>query len=259
MNASTGEPPGVECDRDLARLPFLIAITIRVAGLAGVAAAMPFVWAAYRRPMAAVALAAVLMLGTALVVVLWRWAGDISAGLAFDVPFGAVALLIGAALSRGTPPGWTYFVFPYSVLIVITLGMGCRRLVTAMLMGLMWSAVYVLAVLWFRDAELGLALSNVPSYVGNAALGWLIIRLLRRVEGELHEVRAQELAVAGELAARQERLRHSRVLHDRVLQTLETLAHRDLIEDADQREHIRAQAAWLRGFVETGVRGTPGS
>jgi signal transduction histidine kinase len=52
------------------------------------------------------------------------------------------------------------------------------------------------------------------------------------------------------LARDQERLRHARMLHDRVLQTMETLALGQWIADAALKARVAEEAAWLRGLVE---------
>ena len=52
------------------------------------------------------------------------------------------------------------------------------------------------------------------------------------------------------LARDRERLRHARMLHDRVLQTMETLARGQWIADATLKARVAEEATWLRGLVE---------
>jgi signal transduction histidine kinase len=93
-------------------------------------------------------------------------------------------------------------------------------------------------------------LPNTVSYFANNGVSWAFSRLLRRNGTAVDAARAQAVARADELAQERERLRHSRLLHDHVLQTLETLARGSWIADIDLRAHVAADAAWLRALVE---------
>ena len=78
-------------------------------------------------------------------------------------------------------------------------------------------------------------------------------RALRR-SSHLVDVAHQRLTGReAELARAKERSRHARILHDRVLQTLEILSQGDFVTDPALRGHIRAEASWLRAFVR-GIR-----
>jgi signal transduction histidine kinase len=74
-----------------------------------------------------------------------------------------------------------------------------------------------------------------------------------RTAREAGNARAHAVADAAKLAQEIERARHARMLHDRVLQTLETLARNQWLADPDLRDHIQGEPAWLRSLVE----GTP--
>jgi signal transduction histidine kinase len=63
---------------------------------------------------------------------------------------------------------------------------------------------------------------------------------------ELEESKAREAILARD----QERLRHARMLHDRVLQTMETLAGGQWIADTALKARVAQEAEWLRGLVE---------
>jgi hypothetical protein len=73
--------------------------------------------------------------------------------------------------------------------------------------------------------------------VVNSVVGWTSARVLRRGTAELDAV---------------ERSRHAWALHDRVLQTLKTLANRVTLADPALLARVVEDAAWLRMFVETG-------
>jgi signal transduction histidine kinase len=55
-----------------------------------------------------------------------------------------------------------------------------------------------------------------------------------------------------ELEIERERARSFRELHDRVLQTLETLGKGSWIGDARVRDHVAMEAGWLRRLIERG-------
>jgi len=83
---------------------------------------------------------------------------------------------------------------------------------------------------------------------------WAVSRQLRRMGRELDESRSREATLARD----QERLRHARMLHDRVLQTMETLALGQWIPDAALKARVAEEAVWLRGLVEGTDKATGG-
>lgn len=87
---------------------------------------------------------------------------------------------------------------------------------------------------------------NAITYFPNTLVAWAVSRQLRRMGRELEASRSR----VAMLARDQERLRHARMLHDRVLQTMETLARGQWITDAGLRTRVAEEAAWLRGLVE---------
>ncbi|MET8762841.1 hypothetical protein [Lentzea sp. NPDC004782] len=230
-----------------------VGVTVRLGALAMVGVAIPFVWKDFRHPPATAALLVWLVVTTGLVLVVWRRTRTIRpAGLYLDVPAGLVAIVADAWLTQGPRPGWTYFAYPYTILVSITLGMACRRAGPAALLGATWGVCHLLSDLAFHHADPAAALGTPAAYLANALGGWAGAWLLRRADTEINRGRARELLVAAEIATERERLRHARALHDRVLQTLEVLAFGDLVHDDRQRELARAKATWLRRFVETG-------
>lgn len=243
-----------EVSGGIARIAHAVAVIARVGALVWVAAALPFVWHRYPNPAGALALFCGLALETAVVLALWRRAGSVTrAGLLIDVPAGVAALLTCAWLTPNPPQGWSNFAHPYTILVAITLGLACRRPVPAVLLGMTWGAAFSAAVTLFHHADLLFSLTAWPSYVANTLIGWAVGRLQVRADVSLEQARSQELAATTTLAAERVRLQQAGALHDRVLQTLETLAAGNLIANDEHRTQVRAHALWLRTFVRDGT------
>jgi signal transduction histidine kinase len=94
------------------------------------------------------------------------------------------------------------------------------------------------------------ALPNAATYYANVIVAWPVARYLLASGCEIDRNRAYAVHQAGELAKEMERARHARILHDRVLQTLEALARGNWVADPEFRAHIAAEAVWLRALVE---------
>ncbi|MCD9875382.1 sensor histidine kinase [Streptomyces guryensis] len=138
------------------------------------------------------------------------------------------------------------------------------------------AAVDRLAALWVRTAA-GVALVVCPivwwlagaGMRGGAAAGTTALalavptgvaaRAVRRVGRELDRQTAAAISRAEEAARSQERERHQRILHDRVLQIMEMLARGDRRFDTGVRGQVAEEAAWLRDLVETGREREPGN
>ncbi|MGW1809982.1 sensor histidine kinase [Streptomyces sp. NPDC002078] len=133
-----------------------------------------------------------------------------------------------------------------------------------------------LAALWVRTAA-GTALAVCPlvwwlagaGVRGGAAAGTTAVafalptavaaRAVRRAGRELDRQTAAAIRSAEEAARAQERERHQRILHDRVLQIMEMLARGDRRFDTGVRGQVAEEAAWLRDLVETGREREPGN
>lgn len=103
----------------------------------------------------------------------------------------------------------------------------------------------------------GLA-AAVVAVVG-AVLAGLGIRALRVASAQAERTVAAAVAAAEEAARAQERERHQRILHDRVLQVMEMLASGQRRFDTGVRGEVAIEAAWLRNLVETGREREPGN
>ena len=111
------------------------------------------------------------------------------------------------------------------------------------------AVAYLIADLAERHESVAATVPNVLGYLINTSVAFLFAWYVRRQGLELDASRAQALARAEALAKERERVRHARMLHDRVLQTLEAMGRGDLIPDPELRARVAAEAAWLRALV----------
>jgi signal transduction histidine kinase len=227
---------------------------IRVGGVALLGYSVPITWAHQPHPGWSALLAVVLAAESTLVVAGWLWqrrAAPLT--LALDVPTGVLALLAGATLSADGAGGWVFFSYPYTIFVSVALGLCGRSIWPVALAGAAWTAAFVVGLTVFAHNGLQETLSLAPGYLLNPLIGWLCARAFRRRAAALEAARVAAVAQATELAVAGERARHARALHDRVLQTMETLARSRTIPDEALRARVVQQAAWLRRFIETGL------
>ncbi|MFI7462070.1 sensor histidine kinase [Nonomuraea sp. NPDC049646] len=149
--------------------------------------------------------------------------------------------VVAAAALRGSGPD---FLLPYMLLVSIGIGVCVRTLPGALAATAPLAAAYL-----YMQAASGFSwLGALPHTIGfwvNAGIAWFVTSLLRRNAAELDEARGQ----VARLAAEQERARNGRILHDRVLQTLEALVRDGWVNDEQVKRHVAAEARWLRGYV----------
>jgi hypothetical protein len=238
------------------RILRIVAATVRVGGVVIIWCAVPLVWTHFdpSRRTVAVALAAALTLGAALVVWWERYVGSPGpATLLVDLPLGTAALVAGAWAAPGDAAvGWTYFAYPYTVLLSFTFGLSCRRMTGAIAAGGEWAIAYLAAAVLIRHGTPLAALPALLGYLANPVVGRLCARQVGAGSDDLLRAWRDEVAGAVRLAAGRERLRHARALHDHVLQTLETLARADVIADEALRGRVVDVAAWVRSAVRSG-------
>jgi signal transduction histidine kinase len=166
-----------------------------------------------------------------------RWA---VADLAFTI-----AVLAASAMAAARYGG-LYGAYPYSVICSVAFGIGLRRLSSVLTATAFLAVGYLYGGGYLHADPATNVLVNTITYVPNTVVAWAVSRQLRRMGRELEASRSQEAMLARD----QERLRHARMLHDRVLQTMETLARGPWIADAALRARVAEEAAWLRGLVE---------
>jgi signal transduction histidine kinase len=148
---------------------------------------------------------------------------------------------------------WTYFIYQYSLIVIIGVGQSFRRLPAMLAVSAVPAAAYAVVSITRLGEMPGNAVLDAAPYLLHSGVAWLVTNALRRSS---HEVDVAHRALTGrevELAGERERARHARMLHDRVLQTLEVLGQGDCVTDPALRGHVRAEAIRLRSFV----RGEP--
>ena len=176
------------------------------------------------------------------------------AAMSADIAFCVAALAANAALTPAKDAlTWAFFMYGFTILSSIGIGVAYRRYRTVLAATAALAAGYVVSSLFFGLERPWNAVPDTLSYVADTSVTWLVAHELRRSAREQDAMRARAVADAAALATERERLRHARVLHDRVLQTMETLARGDWITDEQLRVHVAIEAAWLRALV----RGDP--
>jgi hypothetical protein len=244
-------------DRD--RMVLVVGVCIRLAAVGTLALGVPLLWAHFPHPTWSALVAAGLAIETGAVIAWWLWRRAIGPTiLALEVPVGVLALLFGRFLDAPAGvPGWTDFPYPYTVMVSITVGLCCTGPGLALLTGLTWGVACAGGAIAIDHTPWAGGLALIPAYLANAVVGWLAGRTLRRTADEVGDLRTRAVGEAIELATVQERARQARELHDRVLQTVETLARDGTALDEQQRQRLTTQAAWLRHLVETGMADQP--
>ncbi|MEV4971218.1 sensor histidine kinase [Streptomyces scopuliridis] len=170
--------------------------------------------------------------------------------VAADAAVMAGVLVVGGGLTdRAHGHTWAYFVYPFSLLASVGFGLVFTRLVSVVALAALPAAAYAVTAVTRLGEPVWNAVPNSVPYLANAAVAWAVAGALRRTGRELDIATDTAMVKEAELAAERERVRHARLLHDRVLQTLETLAREPWITDPGLNAHVRAEAVWLRGFV----------
>jgi hypothetical protein len=232
----------------------LAGLTVRAAAMALFAVAVLLATPAPGQRLAATIVTAVVALEAAVVVAWWLRRDRVAtAALWLDLPFGMALIIAGTALTTaGTGGDWSGFILSYTVLASLTVGFAHRGISAAALSGLLWGlASFGAAVIIAHKPPLAAAAFLLPSYLINPIVGATCGRLLRSSAAAFEAARDAELRHAAAVAEARERVRYGQALHDRILQTMETLARAGVIGDDGVRDRVRAQAAWLRRFVET--------
>jgi hypothetical protein len=234
------------------RLVLLAGLTVRLAALAMIGYVVPLVWAHLRHPGWSLVLA-VGLAGETAVVAAWCAARArlVRQALWVDVPFTMLALVAGAALTGGAA-NWTLFAYPYAILISFCYGLACRTASGALGCGALAAGAGVAGLLAFGASTPAELLLVTPTYLVNPLVGWRCARLLRQASDDLDAARAAAIRETADLATAAQRARLGTALHDRILQTLETLSRGGAVLDEALGERVRRQAAWLRRYIETG-------
>jgi signal transduction histidine kinase len=160
-----------------------------------------------------------------------------------DLVFTMAALVAGAEITAAHT-GRLFYMYPYTMLTSITFGVAYRRLSAVLAATIAMAGTYAVAVLTLRHGQENVTINSL-SYFTNTVVAWAVARLLRRNGAELDDARPPAAALAPEA----EPTPHARILHDYVLQTLETVVGRRAIADGELHAQVAADADWLRAFV----------
>lgn len=161
-----------------------------------------------------------------------------------DLTF-TVALLVASAMVSARYGG-LYIAYPYSVICSVAFGIGLRRPGAVLAATCVLAAGYLYGGGHLHADPAANVVVNAITYFPNTMVAWAVARQFRRMGRELEASRSREAALVRD----QERLRHARMLHDRVLQTMETLARGQWIADAALKARVAEEAVWLRRLVE---------
>jgi signal transduction histidine kinase len=145
---------------------------------------------------------------------------------------------------------WVFYMYPFSMVSAVAIGLAHQRLRSVLAVTACLTAAYIVAADAVHHDPAWNTLPNCGSYFANTVVAWAVARYVREAGVRIDGTAAQATDRAAALAAERERLRHARLLHDRVLQTMETLAQGDWISDSAVRGRVAAEAAWVRGLVE---------
>ena len=169
-----------------------------------------------------------------------------------DLAF-TVAVLVASALVSARYGG-LFIAYSYSVVCSLAFGVGLRRLSAVLAATAFLTAGYLCGGGYLHADPAAHVAVNAVTYLPNVLIAWAIARQRRRMGRELEESQAREALLARD----RERLRHARMLHDRVLQAMETLAQGQWIADAAVKARVAEEAVWLRGLVEGTDEATAG-
>jgi hypothetical protein len=236
------------------RLLLLTGVTIRAAGMLQIAYLLPLVWGRLPRPDSVLLLVVGLVLESILVIGWWFGRRGLDPVVGWlDGPTGVLVLGFGAGLVG--PLGlsaWSLLAYPYFVLLSFGAGLMCRRLVTALGIGAAWAVANLVGVETVAHRLAADAVGLVLPFVIYPLVGWTAGRILRTNAAQAEEARKRAVRETAALATAVQRRRLETALHDRVLQTLETLARPGAMTGAPMQERAAELAGWLRRYVETG-------
>ncbi|MCX5063877.1 MULTISPECIES: sensor histidine kinase [unclassified Streptomyces] len=237
------------------RMLTLTAVLFRATGILQVLITVLSHSAQYARPGWVLTVALTVCLESVLLSVYWLRRRKITpVTMSADIALCVAALAANAALTDTQDAlTWAYFMYGFTILTSIGIGVAYLRYVAVLAATTALAAGYVLSSLFFGLERPWNALPDTISYFADTSVTWIVARELRRSAGELDTTRAKAVADAAALATERERLRHARALHDRVLQTMETLARGHWIADDRLRAQVAGEATWLRALV----RGDP--
>jgi hypothetical protein len=260
MRRPRRDTPGELGRRGAERVIVRALVLFRLVAVAQLVVAISAGWPRLPNPAASVALTGVVALESLVLVTICLARGRISgASVTVDVTFTAVALVICARLTaQAYYSTWANFIYPFSLVGVLIVGLGVARLTMMMVLSTLLAAAYMLSAVFLHRDPVWNSAPNALSYLANAGVSWLVTNVVRRYGMLLDEQRHVAVEQARELARDAEHARAASLLHNHVLQTLEMLAQQPWVHDEQVRGQIAADASWLRRFVERDQNDDPG-
>jgi signal transduction histidine kinase len=274
------DPQVVSAAARYERLLLRLLTFTRVAVLIQAAVSLGLTWQKFTVPIVVAGLIVVLAADNVVLIGFHRRRGALDCRwlATLDVCIGMAALVVAVALLKRTAnPVSDDVLYPYTVATLSVIGMVYRRFPVVLLAPVLTAAGYLtVTVMRFGSGDQVQLLTNATTYFAWGILGWFLAVMFRRLSVELDEARRAAVAREGELARERERSRHvgevhklrmaaalrelererertrlSRDLHDRVLQTLEFVGREGWISDTRMRDHVAAEAVWLRELVHS--------
>ncbi|MEE4546249.1 ATP-binding protein [Streptomyces sp. V4-01] len=243
-----GPPPGSALAR-VDRLEVLIAILAKAAGLANIAIALLSAGSHFPTLTGPLFLALAVAAETIALCGYLHHRGLLPPkAVAADALFCAAALTANALLEASDPRllhTWGFFVYPFSVISPVLIGACFGRFPVMYAWSALLGATYIAISTTLTGEPVWNAVPNSVTYFVVGPIAWLIDRELRRTARSADHNRAEAVTHAAIAAKERERARHQRLLHDRVLQTMELLAQGQPLPPT----RIAEEALWLRALV----------
>jgi signal transduction histidine kinase len=243
------------------RLKVVALALTRLGGLLNVTAAIAVGWNKGGATVGLLeALAAIVAVESAVLVgACWRAGRLVPAYITADVVFDGVGLIANRLIERDSNlHTWAgFFMYPYTIVTALVIGIAYRHFLAVFAATWVVAGSYVYTAVAIAHDPVWNTVPNVASYLLTTPVAWAVTRAFDRSAEELDASRAVAELRSAELAREKERARHARLLHDRVLQTLEMLAQGQWVSDDEVHQHIRGEAAWLRALVEGGEAAVP--
>ncbi|MFF4622384.1 sensor histidine kinase [Nonomuraea jabiensis] len=144
---------------------------------------------------------------------------------------------------------WPTSVLPYVLLTAVMIGISFPAYPVVIAWTAALGGAFLLGQALGTDQPWWTALPHVAGMGANAAMAAYVARVLTRNARDLDEARAEEVLRTAQLSEERERARTARVLHDRILQTLEALVRDGWIGDESVRARVAEESRWLRAYL----------
>jgi signal transduction histidine kinase len=234
------------------RVLVVAALLFRCTGLIDIAVVIVTPWPGFDNKNAAWLVGlAVFVESAALAFVLLRAGRFVQRAMWFDVVFVVAAIAANATIiGEVSPFTWTFFMYGFSLPAGVVLGIAYPKYPVALAATTVLAVGYVVSATAYDLDPLPNLIPDTLDYFSNTTVVWLVVTTIRRLAGALDDERAKAVEQAVRHAKIEERARHARVMHDRVLQTLESLSRSDALIDPELRAHVAAESVWVRALVK---------